>query len=557
MGEIEKMSKEVLNSRDRIIQRADLRSFGLGNGDIEKPIIGIITSDCDTKLIEKIKVGIYESGSTPLELCLGNFLSASYTANSEKFCLPYRELVADTVETIIASKCLDGVVLVANQPMILAGMTIASVRVNLPTLFMPSGIPNAPICFPQLSIANAKNKGSTLSIDELNELELNTSAGDNTMAGNAFAAVLESLGLALPKSGTAAMQSAEIYELARQCGNVITTLVKNDTRPKMILGKNSLHNAISFVLCLGLSFDSLIHLLAIAMEASIKIDLDTIKNLSEKVPTLAYPLGSFVQGESNHLGTISSVQSPILANEFHKSGGVMVVLKELSRQGLIDGNANTVTQNLYAAYNHCNLVSGGCLPTIENAISQSSGIGVMYGGLAEDGCLYSKKDLGAKPIPASFRAKVFDSLETATNSISVGNISGGDAIIVRFEGPKGSPGMRSIESIQTLLLGMGLSKSVAIITDGRASTNYDGLVICALTPEAIDGGKLGIIKDGDNIVVDYHKSKLELDIPSKELSQRLKRFDNKDIVATGWLRKYCSLVGPANYGATTKYIGKR
>jgi len=537
------MSKEVLNSKERIVQRATMRAMGLSNSDIEKPLIGIITTNSkDTIALEKLKIGIFESGGTPLVFDISHiFTNSPYTLSAEKYALPYRELVADTVETIIGTQSIDGVVMMSNEHMALAGMAIALVRTNLPAIMLNSGIVDSDNTLPHLAISYAKNKGNTINVDQLLELENLTDFGDSTLSGNAFLCALEVLGLTLPNVSTTLKNTSELYDICRKTGNTILELVKNDIRPKMILNKNSFTNALNFVLSLGISFDAILHLLAFAIEAGIKMDFDTIKSLSDKVPTLLYPFND----------------KPIGIKEFKTSGGVMSILQELSRVGLIDGTTSTVSKTLANLFSNCNLDQNGIVSTTDTPLSPTSGIGVLYGDLAGYGALYNRKNFGSKTPAIVAKSKVFDCVENALTAINLGKISSGDAIVVRFEGVKGSPGMRSVTSVQNLLMGLGLSKNVYLITDGRASLNYDGIVICAVCPEAIEGGKIGILKDGDKVVIDFNKSKLDIDLPSKEINTRLKKFDNKDIVAIGYLRKYCNSVQSANVGANTKPLSKK
>ncbi|MCL2598685.1 MAG: dihydroxy-acid dehydratase [Firmicutes bacterium] len=539
------MSKEILNNKERIIQRASLRASGMDCGDIEKPIIGVLFSqECDKDALQRLQVGIFEGGGTPTLMGLPTVdTTHAFCANAELYGMPYRELVADTVETLMATSSLDGFVLVSREPMTLAGMCIGAVRVNMPCIFLNGGIQNAPTSLMQVALDYAKNKGNTLDMEQLAQTEHSASVGDNTLANNALGAVLEVLGLALPGGGLATKNTPAHGSIARKTGQTLIDLVKNDIRPKMLLTKASLSNAFAFLSALSLSTDCVTHLLALCIESGLdKVSLDSLKNLSEKTPTLLRPFDT----------------TPLLVSAFAKSGGTMAVLQELSRIGVIDGSASTVMGPLQTWYDQSKLGADGVVSSSQNPLLPCGGLDVLYGNLATDGALYNRKEHLQKPAPQSYKAKVFDTLESATSALLLGKITAGDALVVRYQGPLGAPGMRSVSTLQHLMVGLGLSKSVALLTDGRATQNYDGLCICAISPEAaLENATLCAVRDGDKITFDSCKSKLELDIVAKELHNRLKKTDSKDLVTTGFLGKYTLAVQQAHKGATTKIQGRK
>ena len=353
---------------------------------------------------------------------------------------------------------------------------------------------------------------------------------------NSLNCLCEALGMALPGNGTIPAVKADRIRLAKAAGAAIMKLVANDIRPRMILTKDAFTNALAVDMAIGASTNTVLHLFAIAAECGISLSLEQLQQISDRTPNLC-KLSPATSRDMEELG---------------RSGGVMAVLNQLASKNLIKGDTLTVTgKPLSRSYKNA-AITGEAIRPIDNPLSPTGGIAVLKGNICEDGAVVKRSAVSPKMLTFTGKAKCFDSEEDCVLAIMSGNIQKGDVVVIRYEGPKGGPGMREMLSPTSALCGMGLDEDVALITDGRFSGATRGAAIGHVCPEAAAGGKIALIKDGDKISIDIPNGKLNLDINAKEMATRAKKYRPKDGEPTGWLLRYKYLVTSAAQGAVLK-----
>ena len=555
------MSKDFFNGLEKAPHRALLKALGLSDEEISKPLIAIVSAKSEIvpghvhldRITDAVKAGIYAAGGTPvvvpsIGICDG--LAMGHTGM--KYSLPSRELIADSVESMLIGHAFDGAVLVPNCDKIIPGMLMGAARVNIPSIMvsggpMESGVfRGEKVGFSATYEAIGKVQVGEMSLNDLTELECRACPGCGSCCGmytaNSLNCVAEALGMALPGNGTVLAVSSERLRLAKRAGQLIMKLVSNDIRPRMIMTKAAFMNAFALDMAIGASSNTVLHLFAIAAECGIdvggkELNLDTVQRISDTVPNLC------------KLSPASSYDM----NDLHLAGGIPAVLAELDKKGLIDGTCLTVTNKpLKDSYKRAYILDENVIHTIDEPISPCGGIAVLKGNIAEDGAIVKRSAVAEEMMSFKGKAKVFDSEEEAVNAIMNGLIVKGDVVVIRYEGPVGGPGMREMLSPTSALVGMGLDKDVALITDGRFSGATRGAAIGHVCPEAALGGKIALIADGDKIEIDIPKGKLNLDITAKEIGKRLKKMHPRDNAPSGWLLRYRHLVTGADKGATMK-----
>ena len=552
-------SRITVEGMDRAPHRAFLRGMGLTDEDIAKPFIGVASTDgrvtpCNAKLGELAReacVAIKEWGGTPFDfasIAVADSMSMGHAGM--KFSLASREIIADGVEAVCRGHAYDALVAFAGCDKTLPGMMMAMVRLNLPSVFMYGG-----------SATPGRWKGKDVTVLDTFEAVGAVMAGDmqqseldrlervclptlgacpGQFTANTMAMVSETLGLALPGSATMPAMAKERAATAREAGRVVMELLRmGGPLPRDLVTKKSLENACAAVAATGGSTNAGLHIPAIAHEAGIKFSLDDLARISKKTPLIAdmKPGGRF------------------LAKDLHAVGGVYNVLKVLLERGALHGDCLTIFGTTLEQELSDHPGADGEVVK-KQPILDTGGIVVLKGNLAPDGALI--KVAGLKSLKFTGRARVFDCEEDCAAVVAKRAYAEGDVLVIRYEGPKGGPGMREMLAVTALIYGQGMGEKVALLTDGRFSGATRGMMIGYVSPEAGAGGPLALVKDGDTIVIDGKGGKLTLNVSEAELTQRRKAWKlPKRERLSGALEKYAALVGPANLGAVTHSGGKK
>ena len=551
------MSKEKLGGCEHAPQRSLYKALGLSDAELDKPIIAVISAKSEIvpghmhldRISDAVKAGIYAAGGTPVVIpSIGICDGIAMGHAGMKYSLPSRELIADSVESMLIGHAFDGAVLIPNCDKIVPGMLMGAARVNIPTVMvsggpMESGIYRGrKVSLSSMFEAVGQVKAGTISLDELNELENCACPGCGSCCGmytaNSLNCLAEALGIALPGNGTIPAVSAERIRLAKRAGEAIMNLVAKDVTPRMILKRESFINALTLDMAIGASTNTVLHLLALADECGISLDLDLVQKISDSTPNLC---------------KLSPATENDMA-ELNRAGGIMAVLHELDGLKLINGEMITVTNRpLNRSYRNARILDESVIHPASAPISPVGGIAVLKGNIAEDGAVVKRSAVAPEMLKNMTKiARVFDCEEDAVAAILDGRINKGEVVVIRYEGPKGGPGMREMLSPTSALVGMGLDKDVALITDGRFSGATRGAAIGHVAPEAAVGGKIALIRDGDKIEIDIAKGKLNLEVSAKEIQARTKKWKPKDSAPTGYLLRYANLVTSADKGAVFK-----
>ncbi|MBE6047245.1 MAG: dihydroxy-acid dehydratase [Clostridium sp.] len=538
--------------------RSLFKAAGLTDEEIDRPLIGVVTSQNDIipghvnldKIVEGVKKGVLMNGGTPLVFpTIGVCDGIAMGHEGMKYSLVTRELIADSIECMVKAHALDALVLIPNCDKIVPGMMMAAMRLNIPSVVV-SGGPMLPGKFKGTDVSlttvfegvGAFENGTMLE-HELKELENNACPTCGSCSGmftaNSMNCLVEVLGMALPGNGTIPAVYSERIRLAKHAGMAVMNLLQKDIKPRDIVTSESIENALSVEMALGCSSNTVLHLTAIANEAKVPINLDIINQVSERVPNLC------------HLAPAS--QTHII--DLYAAGGIGAVMNELSKKDLLHLDCITVTgktqrENIAGK----KVLNYEIVRPIDNPYMTTGGIQILRGNLAVDGAVVKKSAVAPEMLVHEGPAKVFDSEEEAIDAITGKKIVAGDVVVIRYEGPKGGPGMREMLSPTSAIAGMGLDKDVALITDGRFSGATKGASIGHVSPEAAEGGLIALVEDGDVISIDINKGKLELKVSEEVLSQRrknLKPFEPK--VKDGYLARYSKLVTSASTGAVFKY----
>jgi dihydroxy-acid dehydratase len=556
MSELRKFSSIVVDGYDRAPSRAMLRAVGFNDGDFNKPQIGIastwsMVTPCNMHinlLAEKAAQGTDAAGGKAV---IFNTITISdgISMGSEgmKYSLVSREVIADSIETVIGCQGYDGFVAIGGCDKNMPGCLMAMARLNRPSVFVYGGT-ILPGCFNNknldvVSVFEAVGQFANKKIDarELKSVESCAIPGPGSCGGmytaNTMACAIEALGMSLPNSSAQAAVSKEKEDDCKRAGAAVLDLLKKNICPRDIMTKKAFENAITVVIALGGSTNAVLHLLAMADAAHVKLNIDDFTRIGKRVPVLAdlKPSGRFVMAELVAIG------------------GILPLMKMLLDQGLLHGDCMTVTGHTVAQ----NLKNVKPYPeaqeiirSFDRPIKKESHLVILYGNLAPEGAV--AKISGKEGLTFSGKAKVFDSEETALKAILNGKIVKGDVIVIRYEGPRGGPGMREMLSPTSAISGRGLGKDVALITDGRFSGGSHGFVVGHITPEAFNGGLLGVVKNGDAITIDALKRQINLNVPAAEIKKRQKAWKQpKPRYTRGVLAKYAKLVTSASEGAVT------
>lgn len=551
------MSQELRSGMEKAPQRALLKALGLTDEEISKPLIAIVSTKSEIDaghshldgVIDGIKAGIYSGGATPIVIpSIGISDGLAMGTNGMRYSLPSRELIADSIESMLIAHGFDGAVFVPNCDKAVPGMLMGAARVNIPSIFVSGGpmlsgkLPDGKkVGFSSVYQGIASVKNGEMSLAELENLENIACPGAGSSNGmysaNQFNCITEALGMSLPYNGTALAVSAERIRIAKRSGEAICKLVKDAITPRMLLTKRAFTNALTLDMALGSSTNTVLHLFAIAAECNVTLDLDMVQSISDATPTLCL------------LQPITDYDM----EDFGLAGGVPAVLHELAKKNIIDGSIHTVYDHALADdYEHAHVLNTDVIHKADDPISPVGGLAVLKGNLAEQGALVKRTNIDENSRVINGKAKCFNSEEDAVAAIYSGRIKSGDVVVIRYEGPAGGPGMREMISATAALNAMGLGKDVALVTDGRFSGATAGIAIGHVSPEAAEDGKLALVADGDMIKIDINNGKLVLDVPAKTLDARRKKLRPHDTDVSGWLLRYQNLVTSASTGAVLK-----
>ncbi len=533
--------------------RALYHALGFTDEEISRPMVGIVSSYNEIvpghmnidKIVDAVKIGVAMAGGTPvvfpaIAVCDG--IAMGHTGM--KYSLVTRDLIADSTEAMALAHGFDALVMVPNCDKNVPGLLMAAARLNLPTVFVSGGpmlaghVDGHKTSFSSISEAVGEFNAGSITLEKLAEYERKTCPTCGSCSGmytaNSMNCLTEALGMGLRGNGTIpAVYSARI-ELAKRAGMAVMELVRKNIRPRDIMTEKAFMNALTVDMALGCSTNSMLHLPAIAHECGIEINLDIANSISEKTPNLC------------HLAPAGRTY----VEELDEAGGVWAIMNELSKKDLINLDCLTVTgqtvgENIKDAKN----LDHNVIRPVEDPFSETGGIAVLRGNLAPDGCVVKRSAVSPKMLRHEGPARVFECEEDAQAAINAGLINPGDVVVIRYEGPKGGPGMREMLNPTSAIMGMGLGESVALITDGRFSGATRGACVGHISPEAASGGPIGIIREGDTVLIDIPANKIELKISEEEFSARMAAFKPKQKELSGYLRRYAELVSSGARGA--------
>lgn len=534
--------------------RSLLYALGLTDEEMEKPLIGIVSSKNDIvpghmnldKIVDAVKQGVALAGGVPIvfpaiAVCDGIAMGHE----GMKYSLVSRELIADSTEAMSIAHAFDALVMVPNCDKNVPGLLMAAARLNIPTIFVSGGAMSAGVIGKKkLSLVSAFEgvgayKAGKISEEKLHEIEQKCCPSCGSCSGmftaNSMNCLTEVLGMGLPGNGTIpAVQSARI-RLAKQAGMQVMELLKKDIKPLDIMTYDAFINAMTMDMALGCSTNSMLHLPAIAHECGFKLDMHLANEISERTPNLC------------HL----SPAGPHFIEELNEVGGIPAVMKEIAKKGLLNTNLMTVTgktiaENIKDAENK----DPEIIRPIDNPYSETGGIAALFGNLAPDGSVVKRSAVAPEMLVHKGPARVFDSEEDAIAAIWGGKIKDGDVVVIRYEGPKGGPGMREMLSPTSAIMGAGLGSTVALITDGRFSGASRGAAIGHVSPEAAIGAPIALLEEGDIISINIPEHKLEVELSNEVLEERRKNWKpRKPRITTGYLARYAKLVSSGTSGA--------
>ena len=548
-------SDQITKGVERAPNRSLLYALGYTEEELSRPLVGVVSSwneivpghmDLD-KIVEAVKDGIRAAGGTPvtfpaIAVCDG--IAMGHVGM--KYSLVTRDLIADSTEAMVTAHQFDGLVMVPNCDKNVPGLLMAAARLNIPTIFCSGGPMLAGklndgrrTCLSHMFEAVGAYHAGTLDEAGVREYEENACPSCGSCSGmytaNSMNCLTEAIGMALPGNGTIPAPLSARRRLAKHAGMQIMELIKKDIRPRDIMTPAAFHNAETVDMALGCSTNTMLHLPAIAHEAGVTIDLDKANAISAQTPNLC------------HLAPAGDT----FMEDLERAGGVYAVMKELTKKDLLDTSlitctGKTVAENLEGVMNRDHEI----IRPIENPYSQSGGIAVLKGNLAQDGCVVKQSAVAPEMMVHRGPARVYNSEEEAIADIYAKKIHPGDVVVIRYEGPKGGPGMREMLNPTSAICGMGLGESVALITDGRFSGATRGASIGHVSPEAAAGGTIGLVEEGDMISIDIPNCSIQLEVSDEELAKRKAAWVCPEPkVKTGYLARYAKMVTSADKGA--------
>ncbi len=537
-------------------QRSLFNALGMTEEEMKKPLVGIVSSYNEIvpghmnidKLVEAVKLGVAMAGGTPvvfpaIAVCDGIAMGHQ----GMKYSLVTRDLIADSTECMALAHHFDALVMIPNCDKNVPGLLMAAARVNVPTVFVSGGpmlaghVKGSKTSLSSMFEAVGAYTAGKISQEEFEEYENKACPTCGSCSGmytaNSMNCLTEAIGMGLKGNGTIPAVYSERIRLAKHAGMQVMEMYRRNIRPRDIMTEKAFMNALTVDMALGCSTNTMLHIPAIAHECGIDINLDIANEISAKTPNLCHlaPAGHAYMEQLN------------------EAGGIYAVMNELDKKGLLYTDLITVTgktvgENIKGCINKDHDI----IRPIENPYSETGGIAVLRGNLAQDGCVVKRSAVVPEMLTHTGPAKVFDCEEDAQAAILGGKIEAGDVVVIRYEGPKGGPGMREMLNPTSAIQGMGLGTSVALITDGRFSGASRGASIGHVSPEAAVGGVIGVVKDGDSITIDIPNYKIQLNIDDAELERRLAEFTPKKKELSGYLKRYASLVTSGAQGAVLK-----
>lgn len=540
------------------VEKAPMRSLfyamGYTKEELERPLIGVVSAHSEIvpghmhldKVTEAVKAGVRMAGGTPIMVpAIGVCDGIAMGHIGMKYSLASRELIADSVETMANAHQFDGLVLVPNCDKIVPGMLMGALRLNIPTVVCSGGpmmsglVGGVETSLSKMFEAVGARKAEIIDDEGLLEFEQNTCPGCGSCSGmytaNSMNCLCEALGIALPGNGTVPAVHSGRMMIAKHAGMAIMGLVEKDIKSRDIVNEKAIKNALACDMALGCSSNSVLHLLAIAHEAGVELNLELFNEMSAKTPNLC------------HLAPAGGTHM----HDLNNAGGVQGVLAELNKKGLIDtslltANGKTVGENIKGK----GTLDEEAMRPVENPYSETGGIAILWGNIAQDGCVVKRSAVAPEMLKHSGPARVFDCEEDAIDAIYNGKIVDGDVVVIRYEGPKGGPGMREMLNPTSALAGMQLDKTVALITDGRFSGASRGASIGHVCPEAASGGNIGLLEEGDVIEIDIPNAKINAQVSDEEFAKRRETYVPREPnIKSGWLYRYSKLVEPSSKGA--------
>jgi dihydroxy-acid dehydratase len=548
-------SHKVTQGVERTPHRSLFKAMGYTDQELSQPLIGVVNSHSEiipghihlNTITEAVKAGIRTAGGTPVEFgAIGVCDGIAMGHEGMKYSLASRELIADSCETVALAHAFDGMVFIPNCDKIVPGMLMAAARLNIPSIFVSGG--------PMLS-TNLNGKDLDLNsafeavgsfmagtMDEagVKEIEDNACPGCGSCSGmftaNSMNCLTEAIGMALPGNGTIPAVYAGRIRLAKETGMQIVDLVKKDIKPSDIMTEAALKNALTTDMALGCSSNSVLHLTAIAKERGLPLKLQMLNEISEQTPNLC----RLAPAGSHHV------------QDLYAAGGVQALLAELLKHGALDGNVLTATgKTLAENVKGVAIQDEAVIHPYDKPYSQTGGLAILFGNLAAEGAVVKRSAVAPEMLKHKGPARVFNSEDEAIAAIYEKKIQSGDVVVIRYEGPKGGPGMREMLSPTSAIAGMGLDKEVALITDGRFSGATRGASIGHVSPEGASGGVIGLVEDGDEIEIDIPHYSIRLLVDDGELERRRANWTAPEPrIKTGWLARYGKLVSSASEGAT-------
>lgn len=547
-------SENVTKGCEHAPHRSLFYAMGYTKEELDRPLIGVVSAHSEIvpghinldKIADAVKAGVRMAGGTPVLIpAIGVCDGIAMGHIGMKYSLASRELICDSVETMANAHQLDGLVLVPNCDKIVPGMVMAAARLDIPAVVVSGGpmlagtFEGQEVSLSKMFEAVGSYKAGLISEEKLEQCAEGCCPGCGSCAGmytaNSMNCLCESLGIALPGNGTIPAVSGQRIQLAKHAGMAIMHLVEKHITMRQILTPTAIRNALACDMALGCSSNSVLHLLAIANEAGIELDLNLFNEVSQQVPNLC------------HLAPAG----PTHIQDLNAAGGIPAVQQELIRGGYVDPSAMTVTgktvgENTAGA----KILDSRAIRSLEDPYSKTGGIQILWGNLAQKGCVVKRSAVAPEMLCHEGPARVFDSEEQAIDAIYNGRIHDGDVVVIRYEGPKGGPGMREMLNPTSALAGMGLDKTVALITDGRFSGASRGASIGHVSPEAADGGVIRLVREGDLIQIDIPAASIHLAVSDEELERRRAEYVKPEPnVKTGWLARYAKLVSGAEKGA--------
>ena len=543
-------------------QRSLLNALGLTEEEMKKPLIGIVSSKNDIvpghmnidKIVDAVKQGVALAGGVPIvfpaiAVCDGIAMGHE----GMKYSLVTRELIADSTEAMAKAHAFDALVMVPNCDKNVPGLLMAAARINVPTVFVSGGpmlaghVKGKKTSLSSMFEAVGAYTANKISAEELCEFENKACPSCGSCSGmytaNSMNCLTEAIGMGLQGNGTIPAVYSERIKLAKHAGMKVMELLEKNIRPLDIMTEKAFMNALTVDMALGCSTNTMLHLPAIAKEAGVKLNLDIANEISAKTPNLCHlaPAGHTYMEDLN------------------EAGGVYAVMNELTKLNLLNTDLITATGKTVAEnIEGCEIKDTDIIRPVTNPYSTSGGIAVLKGNLAPDGCVVKRSAVAPEMLQHKGSARVFDCEEDAIEAIHAGNIKPGDVVVIRYEGPKGGPGMREMLNPTSAIAGMGLGSSVALITDGRFSGASRGASIGHVSPEAAVGGPIALVEEGDIIKIDIPNMKLELDVSDEVLAERKAKWQPREPkVTTGYLKRYAALVTSGNRGAILALPGEQ